>query len=978
MPTYDITVEENGQIYDLVIEGDREPTDSEVMEVFRQSNQPQSLTPEVDRVSGGLFLLDRALAPLRGAADGLANMDYRAMAERFLSAMGETGDISGVSAPPVSAAGTPERAAEIKGYQEGFARVAPMIAGAQMGSVIPTAAGMVAGPLSVAGQGLLGAATEQAITQAPQIVSGKPVTSALVDAAVPVAAATVAGPVLMGAGRLAMAGAQAVGKAGGFTKNLVANLNRPVEINPEQLRALRSRDLVETATGQRIPLGLAEAINTKSINGNLRNLTAELSPETLSTIEQAALHVVANTTRSGRTSEALSPLVYDILDAQKTGLNDQAKEAANGFIRKYIGAVNKAEEQVTGAAKSIFGGRSFAQIGKDIRAAANEAFQTSKAEWDKAYDAAKAIPGYDTLVVDMNPVKAAAQQAGLAFAKNSSGGLSVLGTPAGAKAAISGAEDLAGTASVEQTRQLISDLGKNIYNSGYLPGVDIRVKLDILNAAKDSLDAAVSTVPTLQSALKNANKLYSDNIGRFKNSLGKGILSDFGEQGGATPEAIIRKLTGADAESNLTQLTELLGSGSPLAGKGEALVREAILSKAAGTGSGKVNVGSMVGLVESLPKPVQDRLFPSFATARQLLRKESALATLSEPESVGKFLDELEIDATTLEKALGGETAPLIAAAKAAAKKEADIVAELNTLGLDGLKDRSSFELKKWISSPKNQSRIRNTLDQLAKKNPDLVNDTKALFLDDIIRKASLGDVFDPVKFRQLIGDTILPTGPGAPGVAPGEYSEAVESVFGPKIKKELTDIAASLGDIPRPGDVAVADKGLFHYLFFGYTGGPVVSTSPNTVVNAIGRLTNVPELLRYKIAAHFLTDDTLRRAAMEPLNANSLRALDKAVRATAVSVGAQFGKRSEQYKELQDLDAAIQPGVARYTPPQFTPPTPTVQPTPEPVEPPQEVEVGIPNQYGRTVTKKLTRDSARKALEEQRALLQKYRQQLQ
>lgn len=973
MPRYAVTVNDNGTRKRVVINAGSQPTEADVLAALQ--SQPASLgVGELRRREGS----GEVAASLTPEVDRVA--EQPSLVERFFSAMSETGDVAGVTAPPVSAAGTPERAAEIKGYQEGFTKVAPMIAGTLTGASIPAATGMVAGPLSVAAQGALGAATEQAITQAPEVVSGKPVTSALVDAALPVAAATVAGPVLMGAGRLAMAGAQALGKAGGFTKNLVANLNRPVEINPEQLRALRSRDLVETATGQRIPLGLAEAINTKSINGNLRNLTAELSPETLSTIEQAALHVVANTSRSGRTSEALSPLVYDILDTQKTGLNTQAKEAADAFVRKYIGTVNKAEEQVTGAAKSVFGGRSFAQIGADIRDSANEAFQASKAEWDKAYAAARAIPGYDTVSVDLTPVKSAAQQAGLSFAKNSSGGLSVLGTPAGARSAITGAEDLADVATIEQTRQLISDLGKNIYNSGYLPGVDIRVKLDILNAAKGSLDSAVSTVPNLQTALKGANDLYSANIGRFKNSLGKGILSDFGQEGGATPEAIIRKLTGADAESNLTQLTELLGTGSPLAGKGESLVREAVLSKAASTmAGGKVNVGKMVGTVNAMPETVRNKLFPGFdATVKPILEREAALATASNPRSVGKFLDEIELDAATFQKAFEGDTKPLVEAAKAAAGKEAGIVATLNKLGLDELSDRSSFELKKWISSPKNQSRIRNTLDQLAKKNPDLVNDTKALFLDDIIRKASPGDVFDPVKFRQLIGDTTLPTGPGAPGVAPGEYSEAVESVFGPKIKKELTDIAASLGDIPRPGDVSVADKGLFHYLFFGYTGGPVVSTSPNTVVNAIGRLTNVPELLRYKIAAHFLTDDTLRRAAMEPLNANSLRALDKAVRATAVSVGAQFGKRSEQYKELQDLDAAIQPGAARYTPPQFAPPTPTVQPAPEPVQQlPQEVEVGIPNQYGRTVTKKLTRDSARKALEEQRALLQKYRQQL-
>jgi len=964
---------------------------------------PASLTPAVDAVARVPFG-ERLMNAIGGAVQSV-------LPSSFISAMGETGDMAGVGAPPIGAAGSAERAAYNRGGVEAIQDVGPMLAGSVVGGPA------IGGPLVRAGlQGLVSSAVTEGVKAPARFAAGESPGSIALDAALPIAAGAAAGPVLVGGAKLLGAAGSAV--TGGVKKG-IAQLYRPIELAPEQLQALRARELIQTETGQAIPLGIYDVLNSKTIWNQFAG-ASEITPEALDVVERAAMHVAANTSKSGRTVEEVSKAVFEILDQQKQGLSAPVKTAAEEFTRKAIGAVNKAEAQIGGEARSIFGGRSFGQIGTESKDLAVKALDSSEEAWAAPFEQARALPVYKDIKVDLSGAVQKGKELGIDFIKSTDGSLSPIGAPAGVRSTISGAQNLptkgnaktlasslgmteeelgqlygvvgvqqpeqfAGT-SIEATRNLIRNISKTIKSQAYLPGVDTRVKLEVLSAVKQALDDAVAQVPELQSLLGKGNQLYSQNIDRFKSSFSKGILSDLGVEGGASPEAIMRKLTGPDAESNLQQFSELLGAGATagddLSNKGLGLVREAVLSKARTAGesaTGAVSVGKMFDVVDSLPQPVRDRLFPGFTRARDLVVREAALKTAGKTTRDAELLlNQVRVDPTDLKTAFEGDYRDLVGAAKKAVGVAEARSKLLSNLGLDDLSKRSAFDIKDWMTDPSNQSRLKNTITQLQKKAPQLVDDAKGLLMDDIIGQSTSRGVFDPDKFLSLVQKSQLPTGPGAPGVPQGKYAEAIETVFGKARADEIKNVAATLTDIRRPGDSVPADKkGIINYIVLGYTGGPIASTSPATVLSAIGRIIAAKEPIKYSIASKFLTDDALRKEAMKPIGEGTVKALDRAVRLTAASIADQFGKNSPEYDEITAIDRSIQPGATRYTPPSTTASVQRPAPVEQPRQQPASIEVPMPNRNGRLVNKVMTREEAMKKLEETRAQMQRLRQQL-
>lgn len=138
----------------------------------------------------------------------------------------------------------------------------------------------------------------------------------------------------------------------------------------------------------------------------------------------------------------------------------------------------------------------------------------------------------------------------------------MIAAPAGQRAAIAAAEDLVSTATLEEARNLASNLSRQIRQSGVLPGVDVRTKAQLAEIAANQINQAVSQTPALQQALGSANQNYAQNITRFRGNLSEGILKEIGEGGGLSGEAIVSRLTGSNAETNLGMLTDLLGSSN--------------------------------------------------------------------------------------------------------------------------------------------------------------------------------------------------------------------------------------------------------------------------------------------------------------------------------------------------------------------------------------------------------------------------------
>lgn len=181
---------------------------------------------------------------------------------------------------------------------------------------------------------------------------GKP-TEAVGEVAKQTAIGGILGPVIGEPLRVGMAGLKAVGGKLGLINETVANLFRPVDLTPDQLKTLRSVQTIESASGQQVPISLAEAINSKSISRKMALEGAEPDPEAMSQIYELALHRAANTPRGNRTPQEISRQVFDVLDPQRQGLGKQSEMAVNDFASRAANSVNNAEQRVLQVGKSF-------------------------------------------------------------------------------------------------------------------------------------------------------------------------------------------------------------------------------------------------------------------------------------------------------------------------------------------------------------------------------------------------------------------------------------------------------------------------------------------------------------------------------------------------------------------------------------------------------------------------------------------------
>ncbi|NBS70057.1 hypothetical protein EBT31_14265, partial [bacterium] len=577
-------------------------------------------------------------------------------------------------------------------------------------------------------QAVLGATggAASSIPKASEMVSeGKP-SEAVGEIAKETAIGGVLGPVLGEPIRGLMAGAKSVGGKLGLLKETVANIFRPVDLTPDQLKMLRSVQTIESATGQQVPISLAESINSQAISRRMGIEGAEPDPEAMSQLYELALHRAANTPRGSRTPQEISRQVFDVLDPQRQGLGKRAEMAVNDFASRAANSVNNAEQRALTVGKTFFApGRSVASIGNDLKDLAENSLESARTSWNAAYSKAKSMPEYASTIVDLQPLIDYANSAGLNLAKTSAGNISVIAAPAGQRAAIGAAEDLLNTATLEEARNLASNLSKQIRQAGILPGVDVRTKAQLAEIAANQIDQAVSSTPALQTALGDANKNYAQNIARFRGNLSEGILKEVGEGGGLSGEAIISRLTGSNAETNLGLLTDLLGSSNKQ--KGLDLVKEAIVSTSsqAGRKGAGINVGDMFRKINELPENVRNQLFPNYGNLRAAFLTESRLGDIRKAvKSPEDYLMSVNADPRFVEQMLGTtDKNALQNLAQKAVQEDVRVKSELSKLGLDKLTERNSFDIAKFVSDPVNQPKIANVVSRLSSRKPDVLRD---------------------------------------------------------------------------------------------------------------------------------------------------------------------------------------------------------------------------------------------------------------
>ena len=918
MPRFAVTVDDNGVQKRVVLESDTQPTESDVLSALRGSAQPSIPQVEAAAAVGSTAQLNQVVQKSatvgemrrreeQGLVSALNPEQIRQATMSDAARMGEAmqqeeARLAAAGAPSMFDETVPEGAASIA---LGFA--APEMAAARFPALARAA---MAGKLlqRTGAQATLGAAggTASAIPKAAELVSeGKPAQAAG-EVFKETAIGTALGPVIGEPMRVGMAGLKALGGKLPLIKETVANLFRPVDLTSDQLKMLRSVQTIETATGQQVPISLAVAIDSQAISKRMALEGAEPDPETMGQLYELALHRAANTPRGNRTPQEISRQVFDVLDPQRQGLGKQAEMAVQNFSNRAANSVNNAEQRIRQVGKSFFApGRSLASIGDDLKELAENSLETARTSWNKAYSDAKKLPEYSQTLVDLQPLIDFANSTGLNLAKTAGGNISIIAAPAGQRATLAAAEDLLNTASLEEARNLASNLSKQIRQAGVLPGVDVRTKAQLAEIAANQIDSAVSQTPALQKALGAANQNYAQNISRFRGNLSDGILKEVGEGGGLSGEAIISRLTGSNAETNLGLLTDLLGSSNTQ--KGIDLVKEAIVSTAsqAGRKGAGINVGRMFETINGLPEPVRNRLFPNYANIRNAFISESRLgdirAAVKSPEG---YLASVNADPRFVEQMLGTtDKNTLQQLAQKAVQEDVRVRSELSKLGLDKVVDRDAFDIAKFVSDPINQPKIANVVSRLSSRKPDVLRDVQSLFIDDLLQQSKTGDVIDGQKLLNLVSSGVQ-AGPTTAGRVASPLFETANTLLGPTGRQELEKVAKAIADMPIPAKSASdVNRGLINYLLVGYQGGNVAQGTVPATLAFLSRLWNSKSEVRYRFAAKMLSSPELRKLAMTPVKDVEAASLVSAANQLSQSLRQEFGKNSEEYKQAVEAE---------------------------------------------------------------------------
>lgn len=721
----------------------------------------------------------------------------------------------------------------------------------------------------------------------------------------------------------------------------VAELFRRTEATPQQIAAARARQAVRLNSGVEVPASISEVIGTGELTRRINDIPGmEQTPETLGQLSELVMFMAARIPRDNRNVELIAQDVFDVLDPQRRLLQDHSNELVRILARQANNALRNADADLAFAAERLFPqGVTRREGGEAIRRLENDAMRSARAVWDSAYDAARNIPGYRTVdaagnalpnavLVDLQPVRDFARRQGLDFVvEPTTGRISIIGAPAGARTAIEAGGNLPNTVGVEEARQLVSELGSSIRNPGVLPGVDVRVKGQLFDVASQQLDNAVSAVPALQRALSDANRIYRENITRFRSRFAESSIAQFGEQGGMAPEQIVDRLLGSNAESAADELDFILGAGRGgtgtagvnLVGQAEQALRQTALQRAreAGTsgGSQRINVGRAFETIERIPQRVRDRLFPNFDQMRDLMRREADLAVAQRAlgsrnqNMAQRFIEDMDVDPTAFENALGAaEARNFETQARNFVRQHADELDNIRNLGLNELATRNTFDLVRFIEDPVNVQKMRNLVTML-QPNQQVLQDVRRVFLERLMARARTSPTapIDPERLFSLIQSQL--GGPNVQGRTAGPFAQSFDVLFTnpDQIRNAIEPLPTFRGPESTGRDTS---RSLFGFVLFGTPSGPPVNQqgvpSVRGGLSLLNRIGMVYPELRYRLAAHMLADPQLRRVALQPIGAESAKAVYRAARQMTQVLTDEYGRNSALVKEARQFEDSL------------------------------------------------------------------------
>jgi hypothetical protein len=710
------------------------------------------------------------------------------------------------------------------------------------------------------------------------------------------------------------------------------------------LETSQIRDTIESSTGVRVPLGVAEAIGEPGLVEAIKNapVGAEVTPQHMESLKRL---IVLNATElggknTGITTDELAKSAVDILRRRLGAVSKPYEDAIRTLSAQLKPSIDKGLIDVQNSANALIPGTvstpSF--LGNKFRELQQAGYDFFKQTDTKNFNTLRNNPGYQKLIVktpsmsewanniDAQAVqmfKGTPEQAGglvdqFGFQVPTDDVLATRGIPStypkGTREFVAAIGNMTEDQSLDALRRYRTQIGDSIGKSDILPGLSDRSKIELYGAITRDIDKGIQNLPTgtLRSQLDLANKFHRENVDKFVGRQIQSLIKDVGAEGGVGPASIASKLESADAP---TFLESIKSAARPEdAAAIDSTAKEYLFNQAAKSGldpvTGEISVSKVVNYINGLAPELQNQFFPNAKQIAALAKRQSALAGIDPNKAVSS----LTVDANVLSDALGSK-APEIQntiadAIKAAGERDkqlrGSILGALKKASSSDVTDIVSRNPKKFIggivdgSYTPEQSRA--ALDMIGRESPMLVQQLQFQYVNDLIEKYTTSGVLNSKQLAsELAGESML-------GKASDvrNYANAVLGSGKVSSLKSVMDNVAKLEKLKSPiasNDPFVEAMARTAGAAVGEAVGGIARVGPIGMANQAAQVVKLAPRVKYKIASYVLSTPQLRELAMKPIGRFSKDELNAVLRGTAQAVAATEGEESPDIDELQNLE---------------------------------------------------------------------------
>lgn len=710
------------------------------------------------------------------------------------------------------------------------------------------------------------------------------------------------------------------------------------------LETSQIRDTIESSTGVRVPVGVAEAIGEPGLVEAIKNapVGAEVTPQHMESLKRL---IVLNATElggknTGITTDELAKSAVDILRNRLGAVSKPYEDAIATLSAQLKPSIDKGLSYVQNEANALIPGTASTPsfLGNKFRELQQAGYDFFKQTDTKNFNTLRNDPTYQKLTVKTpsmsewaNNIDAQAVQM-FKGTPEQAGGLvdefgfqipkeEVLATrgipstyPKGTREYVAAIGNMTEDQSIDSLRRYRTQVGDSIGKDDLLPGLSDKAKKDLYKAITTDIDNAISNLPTgtLRGKLDAANKFHRENVDKFVGRQVQSLIKDVGAEGGAGPASIASKLESADAPTFLESIKSAARPEDATAI--DSTAREYLFNQAAKSGldpvTGEISVSKVVNYINGLAPEIQSQFFPNAKEIAGLAKKQSALAGLDP----NKVISNLTVDAKLLSDAVGRRDLAIMDTIADAIKKKAEMEKQLRGSILGALKKASSSDVTDIVSqNPKNfisgivdgsytPQQSRAALDMIGRESPMLVQQLQFQYVNDLIEKYTTSGVLNSKKLAsELAGESVL-------GKASDVRNYADAILGGGKVSKlkSVLDNVARLEQLKTP----VASNDAFVEAVIRGAGalageavGGVARVGPIGMANQAVRVAKLTPGVRYKIASHILSTPELRELAMKPIGRFSKDELNAVLRGTAAAIAANEGEDSPDIDELQNLE---------------------------------------------------------------------------